>query len=511
MAAAEGLPHDLVFVDLETTGGNAAYDRITEIGILRLRNGELVEEWSSLVNPECPIPPYIESFTGISNQMVADAPRFAEIAAMVQDKLRDAVFVAHNARFDYSFLRSEFLKTDMSFAAKVLCTVKLSRRLFPEYHRHNLDAVMERNGLTCGARHRALGDARVIHDFWCKLRRELPEERLAGAVQIVLGSHQLPAHLGPGLADDLPEGPGVYRFFGADDVLLYVGKSHSLRSQVCAHFADDDGGSRNRRLATQVRRIDWLETAGELGAMLHEAQWIKARQPLFNRRAKNSAQSHTLRQHVPRHDNPRRQDNPRPDNPREGDAQQDGAWASAEPARPVAAVAIDSVDPAELVRCFGVFHSEKDARKALLDIARARQLCLKVLGLEEAAGSCLAYQLGKCKGACVGKEPLVLHNTRLQLALSSLKLKAWPFPGRIALRERKRRAFSPDHEDGVDLHVVDRWTYLGTARSEQELAALAAAPAPCGFDVDVYRILVRYFSNHPRLDWLNLREVSNCA
>src|ERR1700730_6484545 len=162
MAAAEGLPQDLVFVDLETTGGSAAYDRITEVGLVRTRNGELVEEWSSLVNPGRPIPAYIEDFTGISNQMVAGAPRFAEIASVVQQKLRGAVFIAHNARFDYSFLRSEFLKSDMIFSAKVLCTVKLSRRLFPEYARHNLDAVMERNGLTCGGRHRVPGVARGV-------------------------------------------------------------------------------------------------------------------------------------------------------------------------------------------------------------------------------------------------------------------------------------------------------------------------------------------------------------
>ena len=122
MVAAEDLPQDLVFVDLETTGGSAAYDRITEVGLVRTRNGELVEEWSSLVNPGRPIPAYIEDFTGISNQMVAGAPRFAEIASVVQQKLRGAVFIAHNARFDYSFLRSEFLKSDMTFSAKVLCT-----------------------------------------------------------------------------------------------------------------------------------------------------------------------------------------------------------------------------------------------------------------------------------------------------------------------------------------------------------------------------------------------------
>jgi DNA polymerase-3 subunit epsilon len=173
---------------------------------------------------------------------------------------------------------------------------------------------------------------------------------------------------------------------------------------------------------------------------------------------------------------------------------------------PAAAQAIDSVDPADLEQCFGVFHSDKDARKALGDIARAQRLCLKVLGLEDGAGSCLAYQIGQCRGACVGKEPLMLHDLRVRLALSSLKLKPWPFPGRIALRERDPRSGEFQGAPGADLHVIDHWTYLGTARSEDELAVLRARPAGAGFDVDVYRILVRYFSNHPKLDWIDLRD-----
>ena len=158
MDAAE-LPQDLVFVDLETTGGNAAYHRITEVGIVRMHDGVVIEEWNSLVNPECPIPAYIAAFTGITDEMVANAPRFADIASLMLEKLRGPVFVAHNARFDYSFLRTEFRRLDMNFSAPVLCTVKLSRRLFPQFPRHSLDAVMERHRLTCTARHRALGDA----------------------------------------------------------------------------------------------------------------------------------------------------------------------------------------------------------------------------------------------------------------------------------------------------------------------------------------------------------------
>jgi DNA polymerase-3 subunit epsilon len=487
MAAAEELPQDLVFVDLETTGGHAAYDRITEVGIVRISGGELIEEWSSLVNPERPIPPYIEAFTGISDAMVAGAPRFADIAAQVRRKLQGAVFVAHNARFDYSFLRNEFLKTDMSFSAKVLCTVKLSRRLFPEYIRHNLDAVMERNGLSCSARHRALGDARVLHDLWVKWRRDVPQTRLTAAVQILLGADRLPAHLPAGLADELPEGPGVYRFFGADDVLLYVGRSNSLRTRVCAHFAAESAKSDDRGFGDKVRRVDWVETAGELGAMLLEAEWLKTLKPLHNRRARSKEGSCTLR----------------------ATGMRAATAAPRAPRRPIEVAAIEGLDSADLPQCFGVFHSEKDARKALGDIARAQHLCFKVLGIEDGDGSCLAFHMGKCKGACMGKEPLILHNTRLLLALSSLKLKAWPFPGRIALRERDPRGGNPGFGRAADIHVVEHWTYLGTARTEEELAALSAKDVRPAFDVDVYRILMRYFAGQPKIDWHELKQGEN--
>ena len=467
MDAAESLPSDLVFVDLETTGGNAAYHRITEVGIVRVESGGVVEAWSSLVNPGCAIPSYIEGFTGITNEMVATAPRFCDIAAEVRGKLRGAVLVAHNARFDYSFLRAEFRRLDLHFSAQVLCTVKLSRRLFPQYVRHNLDAVMERHGLTCTARHRALGDARVLYDLWTTLRREVPETVLNAAAQSILGASRLPAHLPADFLDDLPEGPGAYRAFGEGDVLLYVGKSNGLRTHVHGQLSSERAGSRERRLAADVRRVDWVETAGELGAALREAEWLKNRRPVYNRRVKTSAAPCTLRVPAP------------------------GEVPA--PLKSVEVCPIESLECADLARCFGVFHSEKEARKALLDIAGAHQLCLKILGLEASEGSCFAYQIGKCKGACVNHEPLMLHHMRVQLALSALKLKAWPFPGRIALRE------------GGDLHVIEEWSYLGTAKSEDDLETLSKSRVGGAFDPDVYRILVRYLSNHPNIEWRDLR------
>jgi DNA polymerase-3 subunit epsilon len=464
----------LAFVDLETTGGSPVYDRITEIGIVRVQNGVLLEEWSSLVNPECPISPYIEAFTGISSEMVADAPLFADVAATVFEKLRGAVFIAHNARFDHSFLRTEFRKAGLAYSADALCTVKLSRRLFPECVRHNLDVVIERHGLNCSARHRALGDAKVLWDLWSKLQREIPADVFAAAAaHAVLGQPKLPAQLPAGLADELPESPGVYRFFGENGELLYIGRSNSLRAKILSQLAEPRSGSREQKLAAQVQRVDWRQTAGELGAMLLEREWIKTQQPRFNRHPRSNLDSVTLRL----------------------------AAASGR----VRIQRTDMLEPEDLTESFGVFHSERDARKALTDIARASQLCLKVLGLEESEGSCFALQVGKCRGACAGKEPLILHSMRLKLALAALKIKSWPFPGRIALRERATGAFLPDGMRGAEFHVLDRWMYLGSARSDEELASLSARIAYPAFDVDVYKILQRYFSNHPNLDWHDLR------
>jgi DNA polymerase-3 subunit epsilon len=466
-------PDTLAFVDLETTGGNAAYDRITEIGIIRVQNGQILEEWSSLVNPECPISPYIEAFTGISSEMVADAPLFADLATTVFEKLRGAVFIAHNARFDHSFLRAEFRKVGTDYSPEALCTVKLSRRLFPEHARHNLDAVIERHALSCSARHRALGDARVLWDLWTKLQREIPSEIFAAAAaHAVLSVPKLPAQLPAGLADELPESPGVYRFFGEDGALLLIGRGNSLRSKILSQLSGPRSGSREQKLAAQVQRVDWQLTAGELGAMLLEAQWIRSQQPRFSRHTRSNLESVTLRPDV---------------------------------SGRVRIQRIDMLEPEDLAESFGVFHSDKDARKALTDIARASQLCLKVLGLEESDGSCFALQVGKCRGACAGKEPLILHAMRLKLALSALKIKSWPFPGRIALRERPTGAFLSDGTRGGEFHVLDRWMYLGSARSDEELAALGAQDAYPAFDVDVYRILQRYFSHHPNLDWHDLR------
>lgn len=173
----------LIFVDLETTGANLVNDRITEIGIVAVHPDGAVERWSSFVNPGRPIPSFIQGLTGISDEMVEAAPSFDALANAVHERLADGLFIAHNARFDYGFLHHAFARTGHALQLEMLCTVKLSRALFPEEKRHNLDTLIVRHGLIPEARHRALADADLLWQLWGKLVRDMPPDTLTHAVK----------------------------------------------------------------------------------------------------------------------------------------------------------------------------------------------------------------------------------------------------------------------------------------------------------------------------------------
>src|SRR5688572_24303118 len=269
-AATEGaLAGRIACVDLETTGGQAARDRVIEAGIVLIEDGMVVEEYATLVNPGVRIPYAIQEFTGITEAMVADAPPFAAVAGEIESRLAGRLFVAHNARFDYGFLRSEFRRLERRFRAPVLCTVRLSRALTPAERGHSLDAVMNRHGIACAARHRALGDARVLAEFLGIAKAKWPAQELAAIVKRLTGTSSLPPQVDPTVADELPEGPGVYLFLGENGELLFVGKATNLATRVPLHFAESRAAL-DQELTRRVRRIEWIETAGLFGAMVTE-------------------------------------------------------------------------------------------------------------------------------------------------------------------------------------------------------------------------------------------------
>ena len=273
------------FVDLETSGVSPADDRITEVGIVLVDGGQVVDEWASLINPGCAIPAEIQSLTGITNAMVRQAPSFSAVLPDILHRLQDRTFVAHNARFDYGFLKAECRRMGLRFSAEVLCTVRLSRKLQPQFSTHSLDALIARHSLGTGERHRALGDARLIARFFAKLEEQFGLVALQQAIDGLLKRPSLPMHLNAAsaaLIATLPESPGVYTFLGAQGQALYIGKSRNLRDRVRAHFHADSRNANDARLASETHALQIEPTAGEFSALLKEMQAIKASAPLHN-------------------------------------------------------------------------------------------------------------------------------------------------------------------------------------------------------------------------------------
>jgi DNA polymerase-3 subunit epsilon len=443
----------VVFLDLETTGASADRDRITEVGLIEVVDGEYVDEWSTLVNPGKAIPAGITALTGISDDMVAAAPSFADIAQELQRRLDARLLIAHNARFDYNFLRAEFRRIGILFSSSVLCTVRLSRCLFPEHRHHNLDSIMERFAISCSARHRALPDAQVIWSFAREIKVRVAPEQVTAAIEAVL---QLPAQTRGEIAQialRVPNEPGVYVFYDSDGSALYAGKSANLRSRILADLEGE--GARHQHLQhLHSATLEWTETAGELGAALRELSLLRSLQPRYNRR-RNLGEAWTLN------------------------------WS---PEHGVSLLELTHAVGAEREPRYGIFRSRNDALAALRGVVRAQSLCGILAGLESGPGPCSFHAAGSCAGACIGKENPVLHTARLMSALARLRLGPWPFPGAIAVREADPyRAMS-------EVHVLDRWRYIGSARTDPELVELMQLRALPDFDIDHYRLISRYLA-----------------
>ena len=459
----------VTFLDLETTGATPLRDRITEIALVRFDNGVETARWQTLVNPEQPIPIFIQQLTTINNEMVANAPTFAEVADTLQAFLEGSVLAAHNVRFDHGFIKAEFKRIGITLRQKVICTVKLSRLLYPEHKSHGLDAIMQRHQLTTIARHRAMGDVELILAFLASAALELGDNAINSAANILMKGPSLPTHISAELIDELPETPGVYLFFGDNDLPLYIGKSVNIRARVLSHFSADHASTKEMRITQEIKHIEWITTAGDFSALLLESRLVKTRQPIYNRQLRNERQL--------------------------------CSWKLADSPNVsplVELVREDNINPAELGKLFGTFKTKRQAIEALRKIAEAHQLCPRYLGLEAGGkGACFSSQIKRCRGVCCGKESPEIHYLRLQTALSANKLKNWPFDGKIAIREHCREA------DKTQLHVFEYWTYLGAAENDEELADIVAQTHAIKFDLDTYKLLLKVI-NQPKTEIIKL-------
>jgi DNA polymerase-3 subunit epsilon len=270
-------------VDIETTGSYAAGNGITEIAIVIHDGKNALNFYETLVNPQQPIPPFIQSLTGITNSMVAKAPLFDEVAAQVYELLQDKVFVAHNVNFDYSFIKHHLYTRGYELNLKRLCTVRLSRKIIPGLAGYSLSKLCHQLDINLANHHRAGGDALATAHLFGMLMERDQQKVIAGMLKGRNREQYLPPHLPVEQLDNLPRVPGVYYFYDIKGKVVYVGKANNIFKRVKSHFSNNKPSKQKQDFLREIHRISYKECATDLMAHILESTEIRRLWPIFNR------------------------------------------------------------------------------------------------------------------------------------------------------------------------------------------------------------------------------------
>lgn len=365
-------------IDIETTGGSPRLEKITEIAIYLHDGNQVTDEFVTLVNPERNIPYFITNLTGITNEMVEDAPRFYEIAKQIVELTEGRTFVAHNARFDYSFIREEFKSLGFNYKRNLLDTVALSRKLIPGHKSYSLGNICKDLRITINGRHRAAGDALATVRLFEILMAK--DREINGSKAVLMKNTKL-SKLHPKLdvnkIDNIPDEPGIYFFYNENGDLIYIGKSKNLQQRISTHLSNN---STNRAMEMRdlIADIDWERTGSELIALLRESSEIKLNKPVYNRAQRRTGFQWGIFSFT---------DSDGYINYRYGQLNSDEIPVS-------------------------VFTSKEKTKSKLSYLVDNFNLCQKLAGLYDTEGACFHFQVGICKGACCGKESPAEYNER---------------------------------------------------------------------------------------------------
>ena len=373
-------------IDVETTGGGIGGNRITEICIALIKDGEVLDKYTTLVNPERDIPYHITALTGIDNDMVKNAPLFYEVAEKVEEFTRDAIFIAHNVGFDYNVIRGEFRLLGQHYNRKKLCTVRLSRKLIPGHLSYSLGRLCNTINIPHLNRHRAEGDvdATVI-----LFQRLLSLDENFNTINSFLNPRSkqatLPPHLAVEQIEELPAEAGIYLFKDHKHKVLYAGKAKSIKKRVLSHFYDKK--TKEYQLGQETHFIDYELTGNELLALLVESEHIRKHYPKYNRAQKFPATTYQIISYV----------------------NQRGVIQLA---LAKTKVLYDSV---------GTFYNKTEAIEKLGEICETFNLCPRYCSLQSNSEKCSHYKIKNCEGICEGKENVAEYNVKVQAAIQSLK------------------------------------------------------------------------------------------
>ncbi|MCF8224985.1 MAG: hypothetical protein K9J30_03815 [Bacteroidales bacterium] len=373
-------------LDIETTGGSPKVEKITEIAIYFHDGQGIVDEWTTLINPERSIPPFITGLTGISNEMLESAPKFYDIAKELVERTEGFAIVGHNVSFDYSFIKNEFHRLGYDYSRETLCTVKLSKKLIPGHKSYSLGKLCNELGIEINGRHRASGDAFATVQLFELLMSKAKES--IGETDLLAFNRAKYKNLNGNLSvqdiESLPDKTGTYYFHDEKGTLLYIGKSVSIKKRVLSHLASNEG-KRNMEMKERITSISYELTGSELIALLKESEEIKRNKPLYNRAQRRSLSHWGLYQ------------------------EKDSFGYITFKLSRVA----DQLD-----HPVTAFNNKAEARQILSKLVEKHWLCQKLSGLYTTEGACFHYGIRQCNGACIQKEPVKEYNRRAEALIS---------------------------------------------------------------------------------------------
>lgn len=372
-------------VDIETTGGYAQHHRVTEVAIYHFDGNRITDKFSTLINPVRAIPNFITGLTGITTEMVEEAPTFEDVAEEIYEWLKDRVFVAHNAHFDHSFLKREFDLVGIQWQTKKLCTVRLSRKIIPGLDSYSLGALAESFGIKIPNRHRALGDAHATTKIFDILLKRDQQGVIAKSIKRNSGEATLPANLDKADYDNLPSKAGVYYFLDAKGTIIYVGKAINIKKRITSHFSGEAKEWNRSNIRNEICNIAYELTGNELIALILESQEIRRLWPKYNLAQKFKVEEWGVFDYEDRNGYLRFSVN-----------------AVSRGTKPLI-----------------TFPSKGEAWNFMWEKVKAHDLCPKLSGLQVAKGLCFSHQTGACKGACQGVEKTKKYNKKVQQAIDS--------------------------------------------------------------------------------------------
>jgi len=447
-------------VDIETTGGHASANGITEVAINIHDGNEIVESYTTLINPKQPIPVYITALTGIDDNMLSDAPTFDDVALQIYQLLNDKIFVAHNVNFDYSFLKHHLAAAGYDLQCKKLCTVRLSRKLIPGKSSYSLGKLCTALQIPIQNRHRAAGDADATSILFNLLLEYDQEGIIAEMLKKTSKEQVLPPHLDKASILRLPHQPGVYYFKDSKGKIIYVGKAKDLKKRVTSHFTGNTPNRQRQDFLRTIHHIDHVICGTELMALILEANEIKRLWPENNRAMKRYEHKYDLYVFE----------------------DQNGYLR----------LAIDKHKKNN--NAFQSFNSLLEGYNFLNQLVDKYQLCAKLCYLQKTATKCYAHENGQCFGACSGIETVSVYNKKLNTALADIQKQQPSF----ALVDEGRK------DDEFSCLVVENGKFYGMGYFTDR-NYLSDGLAPIKNNLSIYKsnsyilnLILNYAEQHPQ-------------